>query len=107
VVSILFWGALLPLAVAFTVIPSEGLSLAALLAYPLQWWRIRRHARRRGWPPADANLYAWGCCLGKLPELTGVLRFVWNRLVRRRASTLMEYRRPAKSANSGAGDASE
>ncbi len=54
--------------------------------------KFYRSSARNGVPPADARLYAVACTLGRFAEMQGVLTFLWNRLVRRRRSTLIEYK---------------
>jgi GT2 family glycosyltransferase len=90
--SILGWGGILPALSLLAAPSSGGASLALLLAFPLLGGRVYRSRMRRGAPPADARLYAAACTLGKLAEMQGVLTFVWNRLVRRRRSALIEYK---------------
>jgi GT2 family glycosyltransferase len=102
--SAAFWGGLLPLAVLLVALAGlfssrPGMALAAPLAAAavlgLMVWRILRSGRRRGWSDRDAALYAWSCMLGKLPEFSGQLLYLRNRL-RKRRSSLIEYReRPA------------
>jgi GT2 family glycosyltransferase len=92
VLSIVGWGGILPALCLLAAPSSGGASLALLLAIPLLGSRIYRSSVRRGAPPADARLYAVACTLGKFAEMQGVLTFLWNRLVRRRRSTLIEYK---------------
>jgi GT2 family glycosyltransferase len=89
--TILLWALLLPLAIAASAWPTGGWSLLGLGLYPLQWGRITRKERRRGRAPADARLVATFTILGKLPQLAGVVSFVWDRLRGRRAQ-LIEYK---------------
>ncbi|MBK8012620.1 MAG: glycosyltransferase [Deltaproteobacteria bacterium] len=88
--SILFWGALPAVALGAGV-PTLGLSLCMLGAYPLGARRIYQGERARGRSPSDALLYASFCMLGKFPELQGLARYYSNRL-RGRASALIEYK---------------
>ena len=80
VLSALFWGLVLPIAViALTVMePSVGFGIAIL--YPLQIGRIvyrqRSHSARR----RSQWLVAFFLILGKLPEAFGVLTYVAGRL---------------------------
>jgi GT2 family glycosyltransferase len=92
VLSIVGWGGILPALSLLAAPISGGTSLALLLAIPLLGSRIYRSSVRRGVPPADARLYAVACTLGKFAEMQGVLTFLWNRLVRRRRSALIEYK---------------
>jgi glycosyltransferase involved in cell wall biosynthesis len=73
VVSICFWGALLPLATIAVLFTSGVWLLAALLAYAALLYRIFRRMRRRGMAMADAALYAAGRVIGKFPQFHGVL----------------------------------
>jgi GT2 family glycosyltransferase len=85
------WGLVLP---AMAVIPAAftwGLSLLLLLGYPVLYWRIRRHRRRRGDDRRTARLYAFFCVLSKFPQVAGQVRFWRNRLFGRR-SRLIEYK---------------
>lgn len=75
--SILAWGAALPLVVLATLLPTHGLSLALLGAYGLLWLRIRAHRLRRGDEPGHAARYAALIAFGKLDEALGVLRCLW------------------------------
>lgn len=88
--SILFWGTLPAVALGAGV-PTLGLSLCMLGAYPLGARRIYQGELARGRSPRDALLYASFCMLGKFPELQGVARYYSNRL-RGRVSTLIEYK---------------
>jgi hypothetical protein len=95
--SILFWGAGLPAAVAATAWPTGGLSLAAPLAgYPALFLKARRYYRRiRGWPAADAGLYAAACVLGKFPHVIGAARY-WAGRIGGRPSRIIEYKGPER-----------
>lgn len=94
VASALAWGAALPvLAVAAAPATAGGSLLAAAAAYGALFLRIRRTPRGEG--PRDARLYAAGCVAAKPALAQGVALFVWNRLVRRRGTALIEYKRDA------------
>jgi GT2 family glycosyltransferase len=92
VLSIVCWGGILPALSLLAAPCSGGASLALLLALPILGGRVYRSSVRRGASPADARLYALACTIGKFAETQGVLTFAWNRLVRRRRSTLIEYK---------------
>jgi GT2 family glycosyltransferase len=89
--SILFWGLFLPIIAIALALPTEGMSLLLLLAYPLLALRILRHEMREGRPMRDAALYAGFCVLGKFPQAFGQLRFVMGLLLRKRGG-LIEYK---------------
>jgi GT2 family glycosyltransferase len=73
--STLFWAAALPIGAAALAWPTRGLSLALLLAYPLQAARIYLHRRQRGRSGRDALVYAAFTVLAKFPQLAGVCKF--------------------------------
>jgi len=85
------WGLLLPAAVALGAWPTGGLSLLALLAYPLQVARVTRRARGLGWTRREAGCYGFFTTLAKLPEAQGSVRFAWERW-RGVAPQLVRYR---------------
>ncbi|MEM9195542.1 MAG: glycosyltransferase [Myxococcota bacterium] len=87
----LVYGALLPATAAALSVPSLGLSLGLLAAYPVSASRAFRGASQAGRPPGDAFAWAVACTAAKFPEAQGVLRYHWGRLRRRRA-TLIEYK---------------
>lgn len=73
------WALALPAAALAPAWPSGGWSLLLLSAYPLQWLRMCRNGRGRGWSTADAARYAAFALLAKLPGLQGMLQFHWRR----------------------------
>ena len=90
VLSIVAWGGLLP-AAAVAALPFSWLpAIAALGLYGVLWLRI--WVRRRRVDRAAAAAYASACVVGKFAELRGVALFAWTRFVRRRASSLIEYK---------------
>jgi GT2 family glycosyltransferase len=91
--SVLLYGGALPLVALLALWPTRGASLLLLFAWALPWRGVYRDTRLRR-PPADSALYATLCVAGKLAELQGALTFAWNHLVRRRATTLIEYKGP-------------
>lgn len=104
--SILLYGIALPALILIAAPFTYGLSMIALLAYPLLAWRVYRYARRqRGWPPRASRLYALFCTLAKFPQALGLVRYHWTRL-RRREATLIEYKSadPAPSLDAGLSD---
>lgn len=80
VLSILFWGGAVPATAASLAVPTFGLSASLLLAYPVQWYRIRKDRIQRGSAASDASLYAAATLIGKVAECQGVLRVGWQRL---------------------------
>lgn len=91
VASALGWGAALPGLALVAAPATAGASLGlAAAAYAALFWRIRR--RRRDDDPRAATLYAAACVAGKLATAQGVALFAWNRGLRRRGSTLIEYK---------------
>jgi GT2 family glycosyltransferase len=90
--SAIFWGILVPLAALALAWPTRGISLALLAGYFLLYRRTRRYyAIQRGWPSADAGLYASWIVLAKFPHAVGVIRYWLGRLSGRR-SPVIEYR---------------
>ncbi|TWT44062.1 Alpha-D-kanosaminyltransferase [Phycisphaerae bacterium RAS1] len=83
------WAGVLPLLLVASLTaaawywPAWLAAAAGLLAYAASFTRIRRFARRRGWPPADCTLYSASCMLAKWPELQGQLQFAFSRGQRR------------------------
>jgi hypothetical protein len=86
--SILAWGGALPLLALVLGPATRGASIAlALVAYTVSWIRIRR-----GHSGPEAGWWATACVLGKWAQLGGVATFVWNRVLRRRRTALIEYK---------------
>jgi len=86
-----FWGVLLPAVSVGAAVPTAGVSLGLLGAYPASVARTYARQRKRGRRRSDAMSYSVFCMLGKLPELQGALQFHIDR-VRGRPSSLIEYR---------------
>ena len=102
--SILTWGLALPLFSIALSFFTSGLSLFLLLLYPVVWARIAWCRRRHGGSAKDSHVYATFCVLGKAAEATGILRFVWSRLILRRQGQIIEYKQATfanDSASSG------
>jgi len=94
VLSILAWGAALPL-VALAAGPfTRGLSLALFALYGVQWARIRAHRRRQGDDGRSAARYALLITYGKLEEAVGVLSCFLG-LARGRGARVIEYKASA------------
>ena len=72
--------------------PTRGISLAVLGGYLFLYRRIcRYYALHRGWPQADARLYAAWIVLAKFPQAVGVVRYWLGRLLGER-SPVIEHR---------------
>ncbi len=91
--SVLLYGGAVPAASLLLFPLTSGASLALLLAWVLPWRGVYRDVRPRH-TRGDAARYATACVIGKLAECTGALTFAWNHGVRRRATTLIEYKGP-------------
>jgi len=92
------WGLLFPLAVLLAAPFTFGLSLLALLIYPVQAWRIARYRRRVFQDqPADARTYGRFVVVGKFAQALGQLQYHKNRLLARQ-STLIEYKQAESAA---------
>lgn len=89
---VVFWGAVLPAVAVGGSVPTLGLSLGLLSAYPLSFYRVFRFTRRRGRAPREAALYAAFMQLGRFPEVQGVLQFHRDRWFGK-ASEIIEYKR--------------
>lgn len=89
--GILLWGFWLPAAaLAAALLHPAGAAL--LLAYPAQWFRLRRRLRAEGRvPERDRGAYATSLVLGKFPNLVGWLEYHWHRLRGTRRG-LIEYK---------------
>jgi hypothetical protein len=88
----LVWGVILPALALGLLVPSRGWSSILLASYFVLALRVSRSSRRRGFPPADARLYALSCVLGKFPVAYGQVRFWAGRALGKR-SRLIEYKR--------------
>ena len=86
------WGLCIPVAAFALAWPTSGLSLALLVAYPIQVTRIYRERRRRGWTAGDALTYSGFTMLSKFPALLGLLQYHW-RSWRGQAFTIIEHKR--------------
>ena len=85
------WGAVVPVVALGAAVPTLGLSLGLLAAYPVSAARTYRKTRGGGRSPEDALLYAAAVTLGKLPEAQGALKYRLGRAFGRR-SGLIEYK---------------
>jgi GT2 family glycosyltransferase len=101
--SIFLWGIVLPLLTVAMAWPTRGLSLALLGGYLLLYQRTRRYyVVQRGWPAADARLYAFWIVLAKFPQAVGLLRYRLGRLADR-PSPVIEHRSTVPAGDSAAG----
>ena len=95
--SIALWAGVVPLVVLTSVIlgllltPWAFLGAAVLLGYPALWWKIRAHRLRLGDDATKSDVFARHVVLGKFAELSGMVRYHWNRL-RGTRSGLVEYK---------------
>ncbi len=75
VLSIVGYGAAVPGAAVAGALPTLGLSLGLLGAYPRLWRKIERSRIARGDELDDARLYATASVVGKVAGALGVVRF--------------------------------
>jgi GT2 family glycosyltransferase len=86
-----FWGLALPAVALGAMVPTFGLSLGLLGAYPVSMARLYTRTRKKGYGRGDAMSQSVFTTLGKLPELQGAVQFHLKRLTGRRQG-LIEYR---------------
>ena len=79
-ISALFWGFALPVAVLLLLIPTRGLSLLLLAGYGFIGWRVYRYYKRSGVSSSDAWLASQFNIYSRFAHFVGVLRFCLNRL---------------------------
>jgi glycosyltransferase involved in cell wall biosynthesis len=84
------WAAALPIAAMLGSLFITRWSALLLLAYPIQFVRVRRQVRKEH-PTAPAGSYAFFLLLGKWPEFWGQLMFL-ARLVGGREQRIIEYK---------------
>lgn len=85
------WGALVPAGALGLALPTLGLSLLALGAYPLRALRTGRSAHNRGIPLRDALSWGVACTVSSVPEVLGVAKFYRNRFLGK-ASSIIEHK---------------
>ena len=100
VLSMTLWALAVPGAAIGLALPSGGLSLLLLCAYPVQWARIALATRRKGRSPLEAAFYAAFVVLGKFAHARGALRFLISRLLGR-PSEIIEYKGQPDAAAPG------
>ena len=89
--SALVWGLGVPSLMLLTSPVMGSLSLGFAGSYGILMYRTYRYARRHGFAPEDARLYALYCVAGKTPEAFGQLAYWYGRLTGRRRS-IIEYK---------------
>ncbi|WP_323846374.1 glycosyltransferase family 2 protein [Microbulbifer magnicolonia] len=90
--SILFWGALLPLAAIVSAPFTGAVSTALLLLYPILWLRIyRRSLRESRIPGKVAAIHSGLTVVGKFAQLLGVADF-YRQLIKKKQFQLIEYK---------------
>jgi cellulose synthase/poly-beta-1,6-N-acetylglucosamine synthase-like glycosyltransferase len=89
--SILFWGLTLPAMILALAWPARGASLVLLAGYLYLYGRIHRYGISRGWPEAEARLFARWCILAKFPMALGLIVY-WFRRLTRRQRRIIEYK---------------
>jgi GT2 family glycosyltransferase len=103
------WGLLIPLLAIAPAWPTRGWCLLLLLAYPIQWLRIRAAFRRdRPQNRPNASTYATYVLVGKFPQMLGQLRYRLDRSFRRRGE-MIEYKvtTPQRAHDTGSGAANQ
>ena len=85
--STLFWGVVLPLAIALSALIAPAVSVLLIAGYPALAVRVWRARRRTGDGRAEAALYAAFIVLGKFANALGLLSFY-----QRRQARLIEYK---------------
>lgn len=88
--SALFWGFALPVAILVLLWPTRGLSLFLCAGYGVIYWRVFRYYRRSGVAGPDARLAAEFNIYSRFAHFLGVLRYCANRL--RGRFHLIEYK---------------
>jgi GT2 family glycosyltransferase len=93
VLSAVFWGLFLPTAAVVPAWSTDGLSLALLLLYPVQGWRVYLGQRRLGRAKDLAAAYSGLMLVAKFAEAFGALRFACLNMFGRTGG-IIEYKRP-------------
>jgi glycosyltransferase involved in cell wall biosynthesis len=93
--STVFWGIVAPFFALVLAWPTWGASLLVLAGgYLFLYRRTKRYyVVQRGWPQADARLYAFWIVLAKFPHASGLVRYWIGRLLGKR-SPVIDYRGP-------------
>ena len=88
--SALFWGFLLPLAILALIWPTRGASLLLIMTYGYIGWRVYRSQLRSGASPSDAWLVSRFNIYSRFAHVIGALRYCVNRL--RGRFQIIEYK---------------
>jgi len=91
----LTWGLAVPAVAAALAVPSLGLSLGLLAAYPVQALRIARGTRQRGFTLRESALWGVSCAVAKVPESLGVIKYRLDKM-RQKRPTIIEYKGPSR-----------
>jgi GT2 family glycosyltransferase len=89
--STILWGIIVPMLILVLAWPTRGASLLAVLAYPIQAFRIARRHRELGFSARNAWLWGWNCILCRFPNALGALRY-WSGRLSGHHRTLIEYK---------------
>ena len=102
--STIFWGIAAPILGLGLAWPTWGASLLVLAGgYLFLYRRTKRYyVVQRGWPQADARLYAFWIVLAKFPHASGLVRYWMGRLLGKR-SPVIDYREPVPPRRSMVG----
>lgn len=101
--STIVWGILIPLTALGLAWPTRGLSFILMAGYFLLYRRTYRYySVQRGWPSADARLFARWIVLAKFPHALGLIRYWLGRLSGQRSAGI-EYRGSIPSGGSVVG----
>jgi glycosyltransferase involved in cell wall biosynthesis len=90
VISAIFWGGAVPVAVLLLLWPTRGISLLLLAGYGLLAWRVYRYYLSHGISRSDAALAARFMVYSKFANFLGVLRYCMNRV--RGQFRIIEYK---------------
>jgi hypothetical protein len=102
--STIFWGIVFPILGLGLAWPTWGASLLVFAGgYLFLYRRTKRYyVVQRGWPHADARLYAFWIVLAKFPHASGLARYWMGRLLGKR-SPVIDYRGPVPPRRSMVG----
>ncbi len=89
--SIWIWGAIVPLVILVIALLHPIISVGLSLLYPLQFIKICRYMRGRGYSLGDAATYSFFLVLAKFPNALGAIQFHKNRLLSR-DTAIIEYK---------------
>ena len=85
------WGAIIPIS-AFVLAPiTYGLSLMALLRYPVTTLRLFYKTKQYGFPPKHRLAWGLSCTMAAFPEVVGALKFYRDHL-RHKRPEIIEYK---------------